>query len=66
MLTIQQVLSKTEETVWEDLLQTPELSSFAFVLNEWREEAKRMLSEKEEDIITTLESRWLSFMGTTL
>ncbi|WP_411747178.1 hypothetical protein [Psychrobacillus psychrotolerans] len=55
MLTIQQVLSKTEESVWEDLLQTPELSSFAFVLNEWREEAKRMLSEKEEDIITKLE-----------
>lgn len=54
MLTIQQVLSKTEETVWKDLLQTAELSSFAFVLNEWRDEAKRMLSEKEEDMITTL------------
>ena len=54
MLTIQQVLSKTEETVWKELLQTAELSSFAFVLNEWRDEAKRMLSEKEEDMITTL------------
>ncbi|MCZ8540606.1 M3 family oligoendopeptidase [Psychrobacillus psychrodurans] len=54
MLTIQQVLSKTKETVWEELLQTTELSPFAFVLNEWRDEAKRMLSEKEEDMITTL------------
>ncbi|SES42739.1 M3 family oligoendopeptidase [Psychrobacillus sp. OK032] len=54
MLTIQQVLGQTEESVWADLLQTKELSTFAFVLNEWRDEAKKMLSEKEEDMITTL------------
>jgi len=54
MLVIQQVFSKTEETIWQELLQTEELSAFAFVLNEWREEAKKMLSEKEEDMITTL------------
>ena len=54
MLTIQQVLGQTEESVWQDLLQTKELSTFAFVLNEWRDEAKKMLSEKEEDMITTL------------
>lgn len=54
MLTIQQVLSKTEETVWDELMQSDELSSFSFVLNEWRNEAKKMLSEKEEDMITTL------------
>lgn len=53
-LTIQQVLSETEEFVWQDLLQTKELSTFGFVLNEWRDEAKQMLSEKEEDMITTL------------
>lgn len=54
MLTIQQVLSKTEETVWQELLQTEELSTFEFVLNEWREKARKLLSEKEEDMITTL------------
>lgn len=54
MLTIQQVLSKTEESVWQDLLQTEELSTFEFVLNEWREKARKLLSEKEEDMITTL------------
>lgn len=53
-LTIQQMLGQTEESLWQDLLQTNELSTFTFVLNEWRDEAKRMLSEKEEDMITTL------------
>lgn len=55
MNTIQQVFSKTEGTVWEELLKTDELSQFEFVLNEWRENASKMLSEKEEDLITTLE-----------
>ncbi len=55
MNTIQQVFSKTEVTVWEELLKTDELSQFEFVLNEWRENASKMLSEKEEDLITTLE-----------
>ncbi|WP_144511832.1 M3 family oligoendopeptidase [Bacillus sp. FJAT-22090] len=54
LLVIQQVLSRTEETVWQELLQTEELSSFSFVLNEWRKEAKQMLTEKEEEMITTL------------
>lgn len=54
MLTIQQVLGQAEESIWQDLLQTKELSIFAFVLNEWREESKQMLSNKEENMITTL------------
>ena len=55
MITIQQALSKTESTVWEELLNTDELTPFKFILNEWREQASKMLSEKEEDLITTLE-----------
>ncbi len=55
MLSIQQSYSKVEDTVWEQLLQTEELSPFYFVLNEWREKAKKALSEKEEDLITKLE-----------
>ncbi|WP_391203961.1 M3 family oligoendopeptidase [Psychrobacillus sp. L4] len=54
LLVIQQVLSKSEETVWNGLMQSEELSEYSFVLNEWRDEAKKMLSEKEEDMITTL------------
>ncbi len=55
MLVIQQSFSKTEDAIWEQLLQSDELSSFTFVLNEWREKAKKALSEKEESLITKLE-----------
>lgn len=51
---IQQDLSKTEEGVWAELLNEEPLREFTFVLNEWREEAKMLLSEKEENLITAL------------
>lgn len=51
---IQQKLTKTEESVWEELLESAELSEFAFFLNEWREEARQQLSEEEENLITAL------------
>ena len=51
---IQQDLSKVDETVWQNLLKTDELRQFDFFLNEWREEAKMLLSEKEENLITAL------------
>ncbi|MGB3260842.1 M3 family oligoendopeptidase [Paenisporosarcina sp.] len=54
MLVVQQQLSKTEETVWTSLMNDEQLKEFAFVLNEWRDEAKELLSEKEEDMITAL------------
>ena len=54
MLVVQQQLSKTEETVWTALMKDEQLKEFAFVLNEWRDEAKELLSEKEEDMITAL------------
>lgn len=54
MLVVQQQLSKTEETVWTALMKADQLKEFAFVLNEWRDEAKELLSEKEEDMITAL------------
>ncbi|MGE6489298.1 M3 family oligoendopeptidase [Paenisporosarcina sp. NPDC076898] len=54
MLVVQQLLSKTEETVWTSLMKDEQLKEFAFVLNEWRDEAKELLSEKEEDMITAL------------
>ncbi len=51
---IQQDLAKTTDAVWEALLNEELLRKFSFVLNEWREEAKMMLSEKEESLITSL------------
>ncbi|KQL32453.1 M3 family oligoendopeptidase [Psychrobacillus sp. FJAT-21963] len=54
LLGIQQTISKTPDEVWAELIKTDELLEFSFVLNEWREEAKRMLSEKEESMITAL------------
>jgi oligoendopeptidase F len=54
MLVIQQLLSKTDDTVWASLMDSKQLKQFSFVLNEWRDEAKELLSEKEEDMITAL------------
>jgi oligoendopeptidase F len=50
----QKDLTKTDDTVWAGLLETGELSLFAFILNEWRSQAKQKLSEKEESLITAL------------
>ena len=54
MLVVQQQLSRTEDSVWTSLMQDNRLKKFSFVLNEWRDEAKELLSEKEEDMITAL------------
>lgn len=54
MLIVQQQLSKAETNVWKSLMENKKLEEFSFVLNEWRDEAKEMLSEKEEDMITAL------------
>ncbi|WP_075619011.1 M3 family oligoendopeptidase [Paenisporosarcina indica] len=54
MLVVQQQLSKTDSNVWQSLMEDKQLKEFSFVLNEWRDEAKEMLSEKEEDMITAL------------
>lgn len=51
---IQQDLTKTEDEVWTQLVNEELLRKFTFVLNEWREEAKQLLSEKEESLITSL------------
>ncbi|MGI2329532.1 M3 family oligoendopeptidase [Planococcus sp. YIM B11945] len=51
---IQQDLTKTENGVWNKLLEEASLREFSFLLNEWREEANLQLSEKEENLITAL------------
>ncbi|RNF38422.1 M3 family oligoendopeptidase [Planococcus salinus] len=51
---IQQDLSKVDDVVWQNILDTEELRQFDFFLNELRDEAKMLLSEKEENLITAL------------
>jgi len=54
LLKFQQTLTKTEKAVWDELVKTQPLSQFSFVLNEWREKSKLLLSEQEEVLITAL------------
>ena len=51
---IQQDLTKTDDTVWNSLMEDEALEEFNFVLNEWRDKAKMLLSEQEENLITAL------------
>ncbi|MDN4608367.1 M3 family oligoendopeptidase [Sporosarcina highlanderae] len=54
ILKFQQTITKAEENVWNELLESEQLSPFAFVLNEWRDQVKLKLSEEEESLITAL------------
>ncbi|HLQ70677.1 MAG TPA: oligoendopeptidase, partial [Bacillota bacterium] len=45
---------------WEEMLQDPELAKTSFVLNEHRDEGKRLLSEEEEKLIADLNNDGLS------
>ena len=54
VLRLQQLLAEMEEAHFEELLSSPELSEFTFILSEWREQAKQRLSEEEEALISSL------------
>lgn len=49
-----QKLIEMDESAWEQILSTPEISELAFVLQEKRDRAKDKLSEKEEMLINDL------------
>ncbi|TFB21700.1 M3 family oligoendopeptidase [Filobacillus milosensis] len=51
---LKQKLSKTDEKVWNELLNSDKLSEFEFILNEWRTQAQEQLSEDEEALISAL------------
>ncbi len=53
-LKFKQKLMATDPQVWKELIATEQLKPFAFVMQEWRDQAGRMLSEKEEGLITSL------------
>lgn len=51
---IKKIFTYTKEDVWESLLETEELKEYKFILNEWRENADRNLSEEELNLISDL------------
>ncbi|WP_277673745.1 M3 family oligoendopeptidase [Piscibacillus halophilus] len=52
---LKQKLAKTEDRVWNELLEHEQLKDLQFVLNEWRTQAQEQLSEEEEALISALE-----------
>lgn len=61
--------ARLSSEVWEALLDHPNLQAIAFVLNEEREQARKLLSEETEALLTQLNSdglaAWSSIYDTT-
>lgn len=53
-LKFQQTLAAIDSDAWTALLETSQLRTYEFILNEWREEVTLKLSEAEENVITAL------------
>jgi oligoendopeptidase F len=51
---VKKILTNTKEDVWESILKIEELQEYRFILNEWRENADKNLSEEELDLISDL------------
>ena len=54
ILRLQQLLSAIDDARFNELLASPEINEFTFILTEWREQAKQKLSEQEESLISAL------------
>lgn len=50
----QQVLSRVDQTLWNELLKRESLKDYRFVLTEWREKADSNLSDEKENLISDL------------
>ena len=50
----QSVILKTNQHLWEDILETKALNNYKFILNEWRKKAEMFLSAEEEKFISDL------------
>lgn len=51
---VKKILTNTKEDVWKKILETKELREYRFILNEWRENADKNLSEEELNLISDL------------
>ncbi|MET3576272.1 M3 family oligoendopeptidase [Bhargavaea ullalensis] len=53
-MSLQQKLAKSDQAVWDELLEQDDLKAFAFILGEWRKKSAARLPEAEEALITAL------------
>ncbi|NHM33972.1 M3 family oligoendopeptidase [Neobacillus terrae] len=51
---VKKILTNTKEEIWENILEIEELQEYRFILNEWRENADKNLSEAELNLISDL------------
>lgn len=51
---VKKVFTYTKEDVWVSILETEKLQEYRFILNEWRENADKNLSEAEISLISDL------------
>ncbi|WEG11700.1 M3 family oligoendopeptidase [Pullulanibacillus sp. KACC 23026] len=51
---VKKILTNTNEDVWKNILEAEELQEYRFILNEWRENADRYLSDEELNLISDL------------
>ncbi|SEQ88409.1 oligoendopeptidase, pepF/M3 family [Virgibacillus subterraneus] len=50
----QLALALTNDTNWIDIIESKELTNYQFLLGEWRKEANTLLSDQEENTISSL------------
>lgn len=51
---VKNTLVKTNQHLWENLLNTDYLANNKFLLNEWREDGKTSLSDEEQNLVSDL------------
>lgn len=51
---LQKILLKTDHQLWEDMLDTADLYSYKFILNEWRKKADMHLTDDKESLVSDL------------
>lgn len=54
LLKVKKIFTNTKEDIWGSLLESEELKDYRFILNEWREQADKSLSEGELNLISDL------------
>jgi len=53
---VKKILANTKQNLWESLLETKELQDYKFILNEWRENTDKHVSEEELNLISDLKN----------
>jgi oligoendopeptidase F len=51
---VKKILTNTKEDVWKSILEIEALQEYIFILNEWRENADKNLSDEELNLISEL------------